>query len=70
MKEKICINGKVNEDVNIICIIIINLFSLQIEDLQLSMTRMEKEHGRREDSLRQEISDLQQVVLVHAHVTF
>jgi len=33
----------------------------QIEDLQLSMSRMEKEHGRREDILRQEISDLQQV---------
>ena len=33
----------------------------QIEDLQLSVSRMEKEHGRREDILRQEISDLQQV---------
>ncbi|XP_064639723.1 TATA element modulatory factor-like isoform X2 [Lineus longissimus] len=30
----------------------------QIEDLQLSLTRMEKECGRREDILRQEISDL------------
>lgn len=37
-----------------------NQLVLQIEDLQLSMTRMEKEHGRREDSLRQEVSDLQQ----------
>lgn len=33
----------------------------QIEDLQLSLCRMEKEHGRREDILRQEISDLHQV---------
>ncbi|KAK2152748.1 hypothetical protein LSH36_320g05005 [Paralvinella palmiformis] len=31
----------------------------QIEDLQLSLGRMEKEHGRREDILRQEIADLQ-----------
>lgn len=34
---------------------------LQIEDLRMSMSRMEREHGRREDQLRQEISDLQQV---------
>ena len=34
----------------------------QIEDLQLNLSRMEKEHGRREDILRQEISDLQQVL--------
>ena len=33
----------------------------QIEDLQLSLSRMEKESGRREDLLRQEISDLHQV---------
>jgi len=33
----------------------------QIEDLQLSVSRMEKEHGRREDIFRQEISDMQQV---------
>ncbi|XP_076075300.1 uncharacterized protein LOC143046160 isoform X1 [Mytilus galloprovincialis] len=32
---------------------------IQIEDLRLSMQRMEKEHNRREDMLRQEISDLQ-----------
>jgi chromosome segregation ATPase len=32
----------------------------QMEDLQLSLSRMEKEHGRHEDILRQEISDLQQ----------
>ncbi|XP_060071462.1 TATA element modulatory factor-like isoform X2 [Ylistrum balloti] len=31
----------------------------QIEDLRMSMSRMEKEHNRREDLLRQEISDLQ-----------
>ncbi|XP_069125271.1 TATA element modulatory factor-like isoform X7 [Argopecten irradians] len=31
----------------------------QIEDLRMSMSRMEKEHNRREDMLRQEISDLQ-----------
>ena len=43
---------------------------VQIEDLQLSMSRMEKEHGRREDVLRQEISDLHQVTLVIIrHVT-
>ncbi|XP_033753536.1 LOW QUALITY PROTEIN: TATA element modulatory factor-like [Pecten maximus] len=32
---------------------------IQIEDLRMSMSRMEKEHHRREDMLRQEISDLQ-----------
>lgn len=32
--------------------------------MQLSMSRMEKEQGRREDVLRQEISDLQQVMLI------
>lgn len=31
----------------------------QIEDLRLTVSRMEKEHNRREDLLRQEISDLQ-----------
>ncbi|KAK3092062.1 hypothetical protein FSP39_024833 [Pinctada imbricata] len=32
---------------------------MQIEDLRLTLSRMEKEHNRREDMLRQEISDLQ-----------
>ncbi len=41
----------------------------QIEDLRLSITRMEKESGRREDVLRQEISDLQQV-LSYCHLVF
>jgi hypothetical protein len=36
-------------------------FTCQIEDLQLTISRMEKDHGRREDILRQEVSDLQQV---------
>lgn len=47
----------------IILIIHIMIFCViwQIEDLQLSLCRMEKEHGRREDILRQEISDLHQV---------
>ncbi|XP_061180944.1 TATA element modulatory factor-like isoform X2 [Saccostrea echinata] len=31
----------------------------QIEDLRMTVSRMEKEHNRREDMLRQEISDLQ-----------
>lgn len=34
---------------------------LQIDDLRLSLSRAEKEYGRREDMLRQEISDLQLV---------
>ncbi|KAK7494416.1 hypothetical protein BaRGS_00014308 [Batillaria attramentaria] len=33
----------------------------QIEDLRLSMARMEKDHNRREEILKQEISDLQMV---------
>ncbi|KAK6171346.1 hypothetical protein SNE40_019555 [Patella caerulea] len=32
---------------------------MQIEDLRISMSRLEKEHSRKEDMLRQEISDLQ-----------
>ncbi len=42
-----------------LCTVLLSL--CQIEDLRLSMSRMEKEQGRREDFLRQEISDLQQV---------
>lgn len=33
---------------------------MQIEDLRMSLTRMEKEYGRREDLLKREIADLQQ----------
>lgn len=33
---------------------------IQIEDLRMSLTRMEKEYGRREDLLKLEIADLQQ----------
>ena len=33
---------------------------LQIEDLQITISRMEKEHSRREECLRQEITDLLQ----------
>ncbi len=40
-----------------------NVLALQIEDLRMSISRSEKESGRREDVLRQEISDLQQVDL-------
>ncbi len=36
----------------------------QIEDLQLSLARQEKEQSRREDVLRQEIADLQQVTII------
>ncbi|XP_055954478.1 TATA element modulatory factor isoform X4 [Patella vulgata] len=32
---------------------------MQIEDLRISMSRLEKEHSRKEDMLRQEIADLQ-----------
>ncbi|BFZ03381.1 hypothetical protein BsWGS_06419 [Bradybaena similaris] len=35
-------------------------FIMQIDDLRLEMTRLEKEHSRREDLLRQEISHLQE----------
>ncbi|ESO01323.1 hypothetical protein HELRODRAFT_174876 [Helobdella robusta] len=38
-----------------------NQLHIQIEDMQLSMTRMEKEHSRREDGLKEEIADLQLV---------
>ena len=31
----------------------------QIEDLQMSLSRQEKENSRREDLLRQEVSDMQ-----------
>ena len=41
--------------------------NVQIEDLQLSLGRMEKEHGRREDILRQEIADLQKVFICITH---
>lgn len=34
------------------------LLYLQIEDLRVAMSRMEREHTRREDALHQEISDL------------
>ena len=33
----------------------------QIDDLRLSLTRQEREHARREEMLKQEIADLQQV---------
>ena len=39
----------------------------QIEDLRLTVSRMEKEHNRREDMLRQEISDLQRVSYFHSY---
>lgn len=35
--------------------------SLQADDLRLDMARLEKEHSRREDLLRQEIAHLQEV---------
>ena len=35
------------------------LIAFQIEDQQYNMNRMEKEHNRMEDILRQELSDLQ-----------
>ena len=38
---------------------------LQIEDLRLSMGRLEREAARREDALKQEISDVQQVSAAH-----
>lgn len=47
---------------------------LQIEDLRMSLARMEKEHSRREEMLKQENSDLQMVNIIlvtnmsHAHV--
>jgi hypothetical protein len=37
------------------------LMALQIVDLQASLSRSEKQGTRREESLRQEIRDLQQV---------
>lgn len=39
----------------------------QIEDLRLTVSRMEKEHNRREDMLRQEISDLQRVSYFYSY---
>ena len=41
-------------------------FWFKIEDLRLTVSRMEKEHNRREDMLRQEISDLQRVSYFHS----
>ena len=35
--------------------------TFQIDDLRLSLTRQEREHAHREEMLKQEISDLQQV---------
>ena len=37
---------------------------VQIEDLRLSLARMEKDHNRREEMLKQEISDLQMVSIL------
>ena len=49
--------------VQFLCLFVCSLFIFQIEDLRLSLTRQEKESSRREDVLRQEISDLQRVRL-------
>lgn len=37
------------------------LMALQVSDLQTSLSRAEKQSTRREESLREEIKDLQQV---------
>jgi len=43
---------------NIVC-------TFQIEDHRLSLARMEKEYGRHEELLKQEIAHLQKVTHIH-----